>query len=325
MPNARPALGGVIPAHLLPFTAELEIDEPNLRRHLQALLAVDGITGLTTTAHASEIATLTPDERRELLDIVLDECRGSVPVVAGVYEDGTANAARWAAEAERRGADALLLFPSAVYEGGGPLRPEMALRHVGQVAEATSLPMIVFVYPTTSGLRIPTDTLVRICDEVDNVVAVKEWSNDIVAYERNLRALHSLDKPIAVLSSFSRSLLSSLCLGADGVLSGHGSVVADVHVRLFAAVQNGDLEQARTLWDRIQSFAEVCYADPFVDGHSRMKYALTLLGVIDEYHVRPPMVPIPEHERHAIALALESAGLKGAVPTAAVGRGPISA
>jgi 4-hydroxy-tetrahydrodipicolinate synthase len=312
MSKARPALGGVIPAHLLPFTADLEIDEPNLRRHLRALLAVDGITGLTTTAHASEIATLTTDERREVLDIVVDECRGGVPVIAGVYEDGTAKAARWAAEAELRGADALLLFPSAVYDGGAHLRPEMALRHVSEVAEATSLPVIVFVYPTTSGLRIPTDTLVRICDEVDNVVAVKEWSNDIVAYERNLRALHGLDKPIAVLSSFSRSLLASLCLGADGVLSGHGSVVADVHVRLFTAVQNGDLEEARALWERIQPFAEVCYADPFLDGHSRMKYALTLLGVIDEYHMRPPLQPIPEHERRAIAAALALTGLSPA-------------
>jgi 4-hydroxy-tetrahydrodipicolinate synthase len=244
-----------------------------------------------------------------VLDVVLDETRGSVPVICGVYEDGTAKAARCAVDAERQGADALLIFPSAVFEGGSQLRPEMALRHVSEVAAATALPMIVFVYPATSGLRIETDTLVRICSEVDNVVAVKEWSNDIVVYERNLRALKSLDKEISVLSSFSRSMLSSLCLGADGILSGHGSVVANLHVKLFVAVQKGDLRQAKAVWECIQPFAEACYADPFLDGHNRMKWALALLGTIEDAHVRPPLQRISEDERVALAGALARTGL----------------
>jgi 4-hydroxy-tetrahydrodipicolinate synthase len=304
-----PQLGGVLPAHLLPLTADLTIDEPNLRRHLRALLDIDGVNGIVTNAHASEVATLSAQEQRRQLDIVLEEARGKVPVISGVYQDGSGKAARIAAETERAGADGLLVFPSAVFEGGSQLRPEMAFGHYAEIAAATSLPMIVFVYPATSGLRVGTDALLRICAEIDNVVAVKEWSNDIVAYERNFRALKGLGKDIAVLSSFSRSLLASLCVGADGILSGHGSVVADLHVELFRAVVEQDLAHARRVWDRIQPFAEACYADPFVDGHNRMKVALELLGRIDSAHVRRPMQPVGKAERERIGAAVERAGL----------------
>jgi 4-hydroxy-tetrahydrodipicolinate synthase len=300
----------VIPAHLLPFTADLQIDEGALRRHLRDLLAVDGVTGITTNAHASEVATLDDAEQRRVLDIVLEEAAGEVPVVCGVYQDGSAKAARIAVAAERAGADALLIFPSGVFEGGSQQRPEMAFGHYAEIAAATSLPMVAFAYPTTSGLRLTTDALVRICSEIDNVVSVKEWSNDIVAYERNLNALRALDKPVSVLSSFSRSLLASLVLGADGVLSGHGSIVADLHVELFRAVEKQDLTQARRVWERIRPVAEVCYEDPFLDGHNRMKVALELLGRIDEAHVRPPLQPIPDPDRRRIGEALRRAGLE---------------
>ncbi|MFP5071278.1 dihydrodipicolinate synthase family protein [Pseudonocardia nantongensis] len=300
---------GVIPAHLLPFTEDRQIDEPNLRRHLRALLDVEGVAGITTNAHASEVATLTADEQRRQLDIVLDEVAGRVPVISGVYQDGSAKAARIAADAEAAGADGLLVFPTVVFDGGAQLRPEMAVGHYAAIADATSLPMIAFVYPATSGLRLGTDALVRICSEIDNVVAVKEWSNDIVIYERNLRALRALDKPVSVLSSFSRSLLASLVLGADGILSGHGSVVVDLHVELFRAVEKQDLTQARRVWDRIQPFAEACYADPFLDGHNRMKVALAQLGRIDAAHVRPPLQPVPDTERAMLRAAIERAEL----------------
>jgi 4-hydroxy-tetrahydrodipicolinate synthase len=230
-------------------------------------------------------------------------------VISGVYQDGSAKAARIAADAEAAGADALLVFPSVVFDGGSQLRPEMAFAHYSEIAAATSLPMIAFVYSSASGLRLGTDAIVRICSEIDNVVAIKEWSNDIVAYERNLRAVRELDKPVSVLSSFSRSLLASLVLGADGVLSGHGSIVVDLHVELWRAVEKQDLAEARRIWDRIRPLAEVCYADPFLDGHNRMKVALAELGRIDEAHVRPPLLPVTDAERSRIADAVRAAGL----------------
>ena len=215
------------------------------------------------------------------------------------------------------------MFPSTVYDFGHQLRPEMAYGHIAQIAETVSLPIIVFVYPVTSGLHIPTENLVRICDEIDNVIAVKEWSNDIGVYERNWRELKALDKEISLLSSFSKSLLASLCIGADGILSGHGSVIADLHAEMFEAVNRGDLEGARRVADRVYPVVQATYAEPFLDGHNRMKEALAILGRIDEAHVRPPIRRIPEAEREKIRRVVTEAGLPGprsGQPEAALGR-----
>jgi 4-hydroxy-tetrahydrodipicolinate synthase len=304
-------LEGVIPANLMAFDADLEIDERNYRRHLRYLIDTPGVAGITTNAHASEVATLTIEEQQQILHITLDEVAGKVPVVCGVYEDGTNKAAAIANMTEREGADCLLVFPSAVYDFGHRLRPELAYRHIAAVAEATSLPIIVFVYPATSGLNIDTDNLVRICAEIDNVIAIKEWSNDIVVYERNYRELKALEKEISVLSSFSKALLASLCIGADGILSGHGSMIADLHVEIFEAVKRGDLAGARRVADRIYPVVQVTYAEPFLDGHNRMKEALAILGRIDEAYVRPPLQRISNAKREKIRRVVSEAGLPG--------------
>ena len=304
-------LSGVIPANLLPFDSSLGLDEDDYRRHVRYLVDTEGVSGITTNAHASEVATLTPEERQRSLNITLDEVAGKVPVVCGVYEDGSAKAAEAAKTVEREGADCLLVFPSLIFEYGSQMRPEMAYAHYAAIAEATSLPMIAFVYPAASGLRIETDNLVRICDEIDNVIAIKEWSNDIVAYERNYRALKALDKDISVLSSFSKSLLASLCIGADGILSRHGSMIADLHVEIFEAVKREDLAGARRVAERIYPVVQVTYAEPFLDGHNRMKEALAILGRIDEAHMRPPLRRISDAERDAIRRVVTEAELPG--------------
>jgi len=184
----------------------------------------------------------------------------------------------------------------------------------------------VFVYPVSSGLHIATDSLVKICDEIDNVIAVKEWSNDIGIYERNYRELQALDKKISLLSSFSKSLLASLCVGADGILSGHRSLIADLHVEMFDAVNRGDLEEARRVADRIYRVVQITYAEPFLEGHNRMKEALAILGRIEEAHVRPPLRRISEAERERIRCVVTEAGLPGTRKeqpgaSAVVGRG----
>jgi 4-hydroxy-tetrahydrodipicolinate synthase len=302
-------LSGVIPAHLLPFDESLAIDEICLRRHIRHLIDTDGVTGITTVAHASEVASLSDDEQRQLLDLVIDEVAGQVPVIAGVYDTDNARAMQRARRFEAAGADALLIFPPATWDMGHTQLPEMAAGYFSDIAEATALPMIVFVYPTFSGLHIPTDNLVRICADVPNVIAVKEWSNDIITYERNYRQLKQLDKRISVLSSFSKALLPSLVVGADGILSGHGSTVAALHVALFRAVQAGDLGEARAVSDRLYASTSRIYKDPFLNGHNRMKTTLNLLGEFDCALGRPPYVPISDEEREVLAVAAQETGI----------------
>jgi 4-hydroxy-tetrahydrodipicolinate synthase len=297
-----------MPANLLPFRSDLSIDEPAYRGHLRWLAAVRGVTGLVVNGHAAEVSSLDREERRRALAIAVDEVRGSLPVVAGVYTDGTQEAVRLARDAKAEGAAGILLFPPTHFMWGAQLKPDMAIRHVSEVAAGADLPIVVFEYPPASGIGYAPETLARFC-EIPQVAAVKDWSNDIVAFERNLRAIRATGRPVAVLSSFTMSLMASFLLGADGAISGMGSVVADLQADLFDACRKGDLEEARRINDRLDPLVRVFYAPPFVDMHNRMKEALVILGRIPAAHVRPPLTPILDAERHTIRAALSKVRL----------------
>jgi 4-hydroxy-tetrahydrodipicolinate synthase len=300
---------GVMPANLLPFRADLSIDEPAYRGHLRWLAGVRGVTGLVVNGHAAEVSSLGRDERRRALAIAVDEARGGLPVVAGVYTDGTHEAVQLARDAKAEGAAGILLFPPTLFMWGAQHKPEMVIRHVSEVAAGADLPIVVFEYPPASGIGYAPETLARLC-EIPQVAAVKDWSNDIVAFEKNLRAIRATGRPVAMLSSFTMSLMASFLLGADGAISGMGSVTADLQADLFAACRKGDVDEARRINDRLDPLVRVFYAPPFVDMHNRMKEALVMLGRIPAAHVRPPLTPIPESERRAIRAALAQASLE---------------
>jgi len=299
---------GCLPANILPFTADLQIDEHAYRKHLRWLADTPGVTGIVANGHAAEVSSLSRDERKRTLAIALDEVAGKVPVIAGVYTDGTQEAIELARDGAAAGAAGLLVFPPTLFMWGAQQKPDMVLRHFGAVADGVDLPLVVFEYPPASGIGYSPETLAELC-KIPTVVAVKDWSNDIVLFEKNLRALRATGRPVAMLSSFTMSLLASFLLGADGCISGMGSVTADLQAALFAAVQAGDLAEARALNERLAPLVNVFYAPPFVDMHNRMKEALVILGRIPAAHVRPPLTPVTEDERHHIRIALRDAGL----------------
>jgi 4-hydroxy-tetrahydrodipicolinate synthase len=298
---------GIMPANILPFKADLSVDEPAYRKHLRWLADTPGVTGLVVNGHAAEVASLSREERRRTLAIALDEVAGACPIVAGVYTDGTAEAVELAQDARAAGAAGVLLFPPTLFMWGAQAKPDMVLRHYTEVA-TVGLPIIAFEYPPASGIGYSPETLARIA-QIPQVAGVKDWSNEIVAFEQNLRAIRATGRPVAILSSFTMSLMASFLLGADGAISGMGSVTADLQAELFAACQKGDLDGARRINDRLEPLVRVFYAPPFVDMHNRMKEALVLLGRIPAAHVRPPLTPIPAAEREAIARALALARL----------------
>jgi 4-hydroxy-tetrahydrodipicolinate synthase len=299
---------GVMPANILPFTADLAIDEAAYRRHLRWLADTRGVTGIVANGHAAEVSSLSRDERRRALTIAVDEVAPTCPVVAGVYADGTAEAVELARDAKATGAAGILVFPPTLFMWGAQAKPAMVHRHFSEIAAAVDLPIIVFEYPPASGIGYTPETLARL-SEIPTVAAVKDWSNDIVAFEANLRSLRATGRPVSMLSSFTMSLMASFLLGADGAISGMGSVVADLQAELFAACQKGDLDGARRINDRLHPLVQVFYAPPFVDMHNRMKEALVLLGRIPAAYVRPPLTPVSDDERRDIRTALVAAGL----------------
>jgi 4-hydroxy-tetrahydrodipicolinate synthase len=296
---------GVIPACILPFRDDLSIDEAAYRRHLDHVAAVRGVTAITVNAHATEVASCSFEEQRRVLDVTMDEIGSRMPVVNGVYADGSLEAARFARMAADGGASALLVFPPNPFTLGQSA--EMVVAHFRYIADACNLPLIVFQYPLAGGQGYPLATLERLVEAVPTVRAIKDWCNSVPQHERHIRALQNLPRPVNVLTTHSAWLLSSLVLGCRGLLSGMGSVVADLQAALFAAVEANDLELARALNDRLNPLAEVFYADPFIDMHNRMKAALVLLGRIPSAAVRPPLVKVGSAEIERIRTALDKA------------------
>ena len=309
MPRHQYVPHGVIPACLLPFFEDLSIDEASYRRHLSDVAATPGITAITVNAHASEVASCTFEEQKRVLAITQDEIGQRLPIINGIYAEGSLEAARLARMAQEGGASALLVFPPGPFTLGQ--RPEMVLAHFRRVADASDLPLIAFQYPQATGQGYPLDTLLQLADAVPTLKAIKDWTPSVPLHERHVRTLQTLPKPITVLSTNSAFLLSSLVLGCKGLLSGAGSVIADLQARLFRAVEGNDLAEARRLNDRIWPMTEAFYADPFVDMHNRMKEALVLLGKQPRAVVRPPLVKLSQAEIERIRAALVAAGLLG--------------
>jgi 4-hydroxy-tetrahydrodipicolinate synthase len=201
----------------------------------------------------------------------------------------------------------LLVFPPGPFTFGQ--RPEMAVEHFRRIAESTDLPLIAFQYPLAGGQGYPLATLLSIIKAVPSVRAIKDWCASPQLHERQIRTLQALDPPVAVLTTHSSWLMSSLVLGCDGLLSGSGSVVADLQAQLFRAMRANDLAAAKRIHDRIWPTAEVFYAEPWIDMHNRMKEALVLLGKLPRAVVRPPLVKLPQAEIERIRQALIAAGL----------------
>jgi len=299
---------GVIPAALLPFQGDFSIDEVSFKSHLAELARVRGVTAITVNAHSTEVASCNFDEQRRVLEVAQDAVGDRTPLISGIYADGSLEAARLARMAHAAGASCLLVFPPNIYRYGQ--RPTMALEHFRRIAEVTDLPLILFQYSvTTGGQCYPLETIISIADAVPSLMAIKDGCASPELHERQIRELQSLARPINVLTTHSAWLFTSLLSGCNGLLSGSGSVIAELQARLFEAVRNQDLQAARKIHDRIQPTADIFYANPKVDMHNRMKEALVLLGKLPRAVVRPPLMKLPDAEIGMVKAALIAAGL----------------
>src|SRR5450755_2832302 len=192
---------GVIPAVLLPFHEDLSIDEPSFRAHLRDVGAVQGLSAITINAHSTEVASCTSDEQRRVMEITAEEVGDTHPIIHGVWADGSLEAARIARRAEAGGASALLVFPPGPFTLGQSAG--MALAHFKTIADATDLPLIVFQYPLATGQGYPKDTLLKLCEEVPTIRAIKDWIGNVPHHEWHIRTLQNLPRPVNVLTTHS--------------------------------------------------------------------------------------------------------------------------
>src|SRR5262249_52746277 len=157
--------------------------------------------------------------------IAQDEIGARLPIVNGIWADGSLEAARIARMADEGGASALLVFPPAPFTLGQS--PAMAVEHFKRIADATNLPIIVFHTHRGTGQGYPGARLLQMIEAVPTTRAIKDWAGNVQQHEMHVRTLQALKRPVNVLTTHSAWLLSSLVLGCNGLLSGSGSVIAD--------------------------------------------------------------------------------------------------
>ena len=298
-------LEGVIPATLLAFDKDFQINEKASRKHIKECALTDGISAVTVNGHSSEIHACNFEEQKRILSFSLEEVGDFIPVINGVYADGSIEAAKIAKMSDLTGASALLCFPPQSMAMGGHLRPEMALEHFKRIADATDLPLICFNYPSAGNLTYPFHTLLKLFETVPTIKAIKDWSNDPMIHEKHIKTFQNLSNPVNVLTTHSSWLMSSLVMGAKGLLSGAGSVIASLQVELFNAVKAKNLESAQKINDQIFPLAQAFYSPPFLDMHNRMKEVLVLTGRMEEAIVRPPLMKLSSEEINKLKKAIQ--------------------
>jgi 4-hydroxy-tetrahydrodipicolinate synthase len=297
-------LDGLIPATVIPMTADHRIDEPALRSYI-AWVAEQGPVALAINVDTGEGPHLTHDEKVRVIRIVREVT--DLPIIAGLAGPSTEAAVRQATEFRDVGANGLLVFPIPAYLSE-PLNPDVPVRYHEAIA-TVGLPMILFqLQPALGGVNFDTETLRRMA-AVEGVVAIKEASFDARRFIDIVQLVRELPRPITILTGNDNFILESFMLGATGALIGFGAVMTREQVDMIRAWQDGRIDEAQALGRRVQRLADVVFARPVGDYRVRLKECLHLLGVLEHTHVRPPLLPITDDERERLAAVLQEVGL----------------
>jgi 4-hydroxy-tetrahydrodipicolinate synthase len=282
---------GIIPAVTTPFDASGEVDLAALDRNLAALLDA-GVHGLVATGTMGEAGSLSAAERRTVVQAVVRAAGGRVPVIAGVSAGTPAAAIAFAADAADAGAGALMLLPPLGYRGD--VREVEAFYRA--VAEAAGLPLMAYNNPEASGTDLMPDVLVRLYEEIDAVVAVKECSGDA----RRIPALLGAAPGLEVLVGGDDWALEGFCAGATGWVSGVADVAPRECIALYEACRAGDLAAAREVYARLLPLARFDMTPKLVQYFKAAMDEVSLAGG----PCRPPRLPLLDEERAALLDAL---------------------
>jgi 4-hydroxy-tetrahydrodipicolinate synthase len=284
---------GVIPAVTTPFDASGRVDLDALGANARSLLDA-GLTGLVGNGTMGEAGSLSADERRSVIEALVDAAGGRVTVTAGVSAQTAEAASAYARAAADAGAGALMLLPPLMY--GGDEREVLAF--YAAVAAATDLPIMAYNNPVASG---GTDMLpafiLRLAREVDSVVAIKECSGDA---RRLAELLAGAGDGFEVLVGGDDWALEGFAAGATGWISGVSSVAPEECVALLRHVQDGELEAARELYARLLPLARLDMTPKLVQFFKAAQDAVGRVGG----PCRPPRLELTGEDRALLDAAL---------------------
>jgi len=289
---AKLTWSGVYPAATTQFTSELELDLPATQK-VQSALIDDGVDGIIVAGTVGENNSLEPDEKRAALKAGCEVAAGRVPVLVGVSELTTKRAIAFARDAEQIGADALMVLPAMVYV---PTDEEL-YTHFKAVAEATSLPVMLYNNPPAYRVSISMEVL-RKLSSVANIVAIKESAPDP---RRFTDVFNTFGDRFTLVAGLDDIALEGLLLGARGWVSGLTNAFPRESVALVAAVRKGDLATALSIY---RWFMPLLHLDAEHDLVQSIKLAEQIMGRGSE-RVRLPRLPLSGERRKEVTAWVE--------------------
>ena len=295
----------VLPAANMPMLPDYSIDEESYRKHLRWLATFD-IGGLVISGHAGELESLTPKERIRVAEIARYEIPGHLPMVVGVTGLSTRELIECARDAKAAGADGLLVMPIPHFAFGAVDRPELIVPCFEALAEAVDLPMIVFRYGAKTGLMYSVEVLLKIAEQVPQVVAIKDSSFE---YEPAWVAFQNFPRKINFLVAHGSLFLIRFAT-SDGAVSSFSNVAPEFITKLFELAHSGQMEEATKLFNKIRPLSDAIYHNqPLMQHWVVEKEALVARGRFPRAVVRPPFQPLKPEQVEGIRKAVAASGL----------------
>jgi 4-hydroxy-tetrahydrodipicolinate synthase len=288
-------LTGCGTALITPFTASGDVDEKALRAIVDWQIA-EGIHFLVPCGSTGEAATMTPAEHRRVVEIVVEQAKGRVPVVAGAGSNDTVKAVALSKEMKSAGATHLL-HVSPMYNKP----PQRGLiEHFKRVADATDLPVVVYNVPGRTGGNIEAKTTLALA-QVPNIAAVKEASGNLAQITDILR---DRPKQFSVLSGDDEMTLAVMAAGGDGIISVISNATPKAMAQLAERAAAGDEKGARELHFKLLPWMRAAFIE---SNPIPVKAGMAMIGKAGN-HLRLPLVPLADQHTEAVRSALKTAG-----------------
>ncbi len=290
-------LSGSAVALVTPFKADSSVDTDALRRLVQFHLEA-GTDIIITCGTTGESPTLSGDEQFDIIRTVKSEAGNNIIVAAGAGTNDTKHAVELAKNAEKAGAAAIL----SVAPYYNKPSQEGIYQHYRHIAEAVSVPIIIYNVPGRTGCNVAASTILRLARDFENIAAVKEASENISQISELLeeRPAH-----FSVLTGEDSLILPFMAMGGDGAISVAANQIPSQIKQLIEAARRGDLESARSINRRYRKLLKLNFIE---SNPVPVKYALSRMGMIEENY-RLPLVPLSAENKQLVDQELKSLGL----------------
>jgi 1-pyrroline-4-hydroxy-2-carboxylate deaminase len=291
---ARPQWNGVFPAVTTQFNADESLNIPATQKQMERLIQ-GGVHGFIMLGTVGENCSLRAEEKRKVLSAAKEVVNGRIPILSGVAEFTTAEAAQYARDAAKIGIDGLMALPGMVYKSD----TRETLEHFRAVARASDLPIMIYNNPLVYGVDIKPETFKELAAE-KTIVAIKESSDD----PRRITDLHNLYGDRFILfCGVDDLLLESCALGIEGWVSGLTDVFPEESVELWNLCQAGRFAEARALY---RWFTPLLHLDTETKLVQHIKLGQQMVGIGSE-KVRAPRRELVGEERTRIMKLYETA------------------